>query len=671
MEFESIEEKIIYEKIMARIKEISAEMNDSHAPAPNVEITPSSTEIPVIGNERLNRLLPEIHSYINTLTNTKECTFYRPILTHRKILKPFVVFIKRVIRKATFWLISPICNQQTIFNDAVVPSIGCITELISHLKETQENLTNILQSQSQQIQQIKTESEQQMQKVLTESAQHLQQAKAENEKQIRQVMEETTNLLNNTRLATEDTKSIVGDTKQIVEGIKKTVDFFGDADFQFNKLRNMLNEIEYYQPAYMIGGINLTPKRECKDRCRAIEKALDGNIAGLKILDIGSNLGYVCYYFADRGAVTEGWENDIKHAETARLIGQINGLRTSIKSKEFNMEEIEQIKPGDYDVIMFLSVLHHVIHFNGLRYAQEAIKKTIEKIPVLIAELAVKNEDATLFWNEALPDNELAVFDLVKDEIIIDKIGVFSTHLSSIERPLYKITKKEKIVLVNSNFYSYDYKTNVAYKDSTIPYIAPAFRRCYYFSQNYIIKEYFLNEVNDNMEQIITEMGNILFLNRRTNVKSSQLIDYELNNKRAVLVLARDKGDLISDIINEKKICPEKVTKDVLEFLSALEENNYYHNDIRSWNLLWDGNNVHVIDYGYMSPIVFDDDIVSLLRVINAIQLKCKENSVGGKKNLPSSKHFNTPFLQKLYKIVEDGERSPKAILNKLYTKGK
>ena len=481
--------------------------------------------------------------------------------------------------------------------------------------------------------------------------------------------EETRDITKINRILTEETRDLTKDTRHSIEEIKQSFSLLNDNDFQVTKLKRMLNEVEYYQPAYMIGGIDLTPQRECKDRCRIIEKSLNNSIAGLRILDIGSSLGYICYYFADKSAVTEGWESNPKNVEIARLIGQINGLPTKFKTKELYLDSLDDIHIGEFDIVIILSVLHHIIHYKGLQYVQEIIKNLIDKVPILILELALKNEDETLFWNEAQPENELEIFNLIKDEIIIEKIGEFPTHLSLKQRPLYKISKKKKNIMINDKLYLYDKKTNFAYSGSEFPYLHSELSRNYYFSKKYIIKEYSVKIFDDNMKQITTEINNMLLLNDISRIKTTKLIDFEVSNNRAVVVLARDDGDLISDILDKKEIDPEKVARDVLEFLSVLEENNYHHNDIRSWNILWNGDNAQVIDYGLMSPIVKDDDIISLLKVLEAILMKCKESSVHGIKSLPSKNNFINSHLLQLYETIEKGERSPKKLLDCLYNK--
>jgi len=485
---------------------------------------------------------------------------------------------------------------------------------------------------------------------------------------IRRITEETRSLTYDNRNINGDIRKLTEENRNLIIELKQSFGLLTDSDFQVTKLKRMLSEVEYYQPAYMIGGINLIPQRECKDRCRIIEKSLNNSIAGLKILDIGSSLGYICFYFADKGAVTEGWESNPKNTEVARLIGQINGLSAKFKTKELYLESLDDMHIGEFDIIIILSVLHHIIHYKGLQYVQEIFKNLIDKVPILILELALKNEDETLFWNESQPENELAIFDLIKDEIIIEKIGEFPTHLSLKQRPLYKVSKKKNNIIINGKPYLYDKKTNFAYSDSEFPYLHSELSRDYYFSKKYIIKEYSVKIFDDNMKQITTEISNMLLLNDISKIKTTKLIDFEISNNRAVVVLARDDGDLISDILGKKEIDPEKVAKDVLEFLSVLEENNYHHNDIRSWNILWNDESAQVIDYGLMSPIVKDDDIISLLNILDAIQMKCKESSVYGIKIFPPKNNFVNPCLLQLYEIIEKGERSPKKLLEYLKT---
>jgi len=112
----SYEEKIIYEKLM--------KMNN--APTENI-VTVADTSEQVIEN----RLFNELSRYVHSMEQLRENTSYRPVISNRRILGRMVVFVKRVIRKLVSWYVEPVCNQQSAFNRAVTPSIGCLTE-ISH-----------------------------------------------------------------------------------------------------------------------------------------------------------------------------------------------------------------------------------------------------------------------------------------------------------------------------------------------------------------------------------------------------------------------------------------------------------------------------------------------------------------------------------------------------------
>src|SRR5687768_101333 len=107
-------------------------------------------------------------------------------------------------------------------------------------------------------------------------------------------------------------------------------------DTRLDRLGRLLEVVEPYQPLYGLAGIITEPKRTSADRCRVIEKSL-GDVTGLRILDIGSSLGFVSYYFADRGASVEGWDSNVNNIETTRLVGELNGIENAtFKFKEFN-----------------------------------------------------------------------------------------------------------------------------------------------------------------------------------------------------------------------------------------------------------------------------------------------------------------------------------------------
>lgn len=132
MEFKSIEEKVIFEKLISfsqsnniakeSVKSISRKRNNE-----NINLN----------DENLEKYFSEIHRYITTMENTRVNTSNRFINSRKGRMG---VFLKRVIRKLLRWYIEPICIQQTEFNNAITPTIGRMTEI--HKQQISDN--NIL-----------------------------------------------------------------------------------------------------------------------------------------------------------------------------------------------------------------------------------------------------------------------------------------------------------------------------------------------------------------------------------------------------------------------------------------------------------------------------------------------------------------------------------------------
>lgn len=131
------------------------------------------------------------------------------------------------------------------------------------------------------------------------------------------------------------------------------------------------------------------------------------------------------------------------------------------------------------------------------------------------------------------------------------------------------------------------------------------------------------------------------------------------------IVLERIKGELVVDLIEKKEdINVYVVIKDVLKSLADLEQEKLYHNDVRTWNVIYDGRKASLIDYGLTSHVKKDNDLISLLWVVNAVLTGSREDNRTKKQDLPIESVFKVDKrLQKLYKIVASGEPSPSKVL--------
>ena len=205
------------------------------------------------------------------------------------------------------------------------------------------------------------------------------------------------------------------------------------------ELEQYLDRVEYYQPLYGISGFE-PALRGCRDRALAIEAALAPQPSPLRLIDFGSSLGYFPFFFADRGAVTAGFDINPANTAVALATQRLTGIPTIFKTAALDLDTVRAIAPGTCDVALILSVLHHITHKQGLDYVATLMADLLARIPTLILELAHKNEDVKFAWQASLPENPL---DILKNcpGVQTRLLGHFASHLSASTRPMYMVCR--------------------------------------------------------------------------------------------------------------------------------------------------------------------------------------------------------------------------------------
>ena len=89
-----------------------------------------------------------------------------------------------------------------------------------------------------------------------------------------------------------------------------------------------------------------------------------------------------------------------------------------------------------------LSVLHHVIYYQGLDAAREIVAALAGPGTRFVVELARGDEDRGLPWSASQPADPYAPFDAIPGGYDADVIGTFETHLSTSARDLVLITPR-------------------------------------------------------------------------------------------------------------------------------------------------------------------------------------------------------------------------------------
>lgn len=205
------------------------------------------------------------------------------------------------------------------------------------------------------------------------------------------------------------------------------------------ELEQYLNRVEYYQPLYGISGFE-PPLRGCRDRALAIESALSPIDKPLRLIDFGSSLGYFPFFFADRGAITAGFDINPANTAVALATQRLTQIPAIFKTAALDLDTVRSIAPGTCDVALILSVLHHITHKRGLDYVATMLAELLDRVPTLVLELAHKNEDVEFAWQASLPDDPLEILKNCAG-VQAKLIGHFASHLSASTRPMYLVSR--------------------------------------------------------------------------------------------------------------------------------------------------------------------------------------------------------------------------------------
>jgi len=144
-DYDSVEEKVIYQKLLKGI-------TDFEKAIPVGETFPTDgfmLESNNVDHDRYHQYFSEISRYIEIMESTRINLADRYLFSTRKVLGKVVVFCKRIIRRLLRWYINPVVQQQSEFNGAVTASIGRLTELEGQLHSVCLDLSFKVEEQKQ------------------------------------------------------------------------------------------------------------------------------------------------------------------------------------------------------------------------------------------------------------------------------------------------------------------------------------------------------------------------------------------------------------------------------------------------------------------------------------------------------------------------------------------
>lgn len=370
-----------------------------------------------------------------------------------------------------------------------------------------------------------------------------------------------------------------------------------------NTLHDLITALpEVYQTIFGHPEWDDNVSRNCNERLDVIYQVYTtlSNKLGrpLKVLDLGCAQGFFSLSLASKGATVKGIDFLDKNIDVCRKLAEENE-NLNVEFYTGRIEDvIENIEPRNYDLVIGLSVFHHLVHEHGIEKVRNLLSKLSDSVHALILELALKEEP--LYWGPSLPEQPEELIENCKFYRIIAE---YQTHLSSVIRPMYVVSNNH--LILNNYCQEFTYSSNVPY--NTDVEVHENSRR-YYFNADIVCKFYNFNKANlssfekdRSRKELVQE---IEFLSSPPiGFSAPQLINSGTGKNDGWVVMERIKGDLLSDaLVKYEDIDLDKIIHNLLEQLVILEENGYYHDDIRSWNILIDEKNkVSLIDYGSIS----------------------------------------------------------------------
>ena len=354
---------------------------------------------------------------------------------------------------------------------------------------------------------------------------------------------------------------------------------------------------EIYQPIYHHADLSLNVSRQCTDRLETIVAAYDAlqGVVGrpLRLLDLGCAQGFFSLSLAGRGAVVHGVDVLYKNIAVCKaLLAESAGLDATFEVARIE-DIVARLEPDRYDLVLGLSVFHHIAHKRGADKVREMFGHIARCAGVLAVETALREEP--LYWGAAQPRDPRS---LLEGFAFVHQTGQYGTHLSTIKRPLYFASNR--YWLLGDHVGMFDSWT-------TEPHAAARgvhqSSRRYYFNDRLVVKHFRLDHPCVGARNRKEILGEISFLaSAPAGFVAPACLASGVNEKEGWTVVERKPGRLLLDILRDgADVDRMAVLKSVLDQLSTLEAANLCHDDVRAWNILVSDGKALLIDYGSIS----------------------------------------------------------------------
>lgn len=413
-----------------------------------------------------------------------------------------------------------------------------------------------------------------------------------------------------------------------------------------------------YHPVYGADNTSHARFNMMNERCDIVRHLFSATaqLKQIRILDIGTNLGYVPLKLSELFPHSVGLDVDQSYITFDSHLGDTNKSSARFYKEDIfaKLKESKNIDLYNVDCLTLFNVIHQIIFVYGLQFTKQALGLISREVDFMLVELAERSEYSSHPSAFEIPLNPDEMFS----ECGFSSIERLPVKFPYKNRALY-LLRRNKMVVGNLeiNFSRAGYSANDSEK----------LARKYYFGKDVVVKEF--RAIRDLEESRF--LAEIAALERLAGLPAfPQLIAHEKNNVCGRVVITKFDGVLLSDLIQLK--IPREPAKQlfiqVCEIVCDLFERGIYQNDFSSHNMIVDRDGVlHLFDFDRSGIEPVMEPFGSLAWVLNDLLLglnesyKCEiSKKLEGefandrkRKILPGGTAFkNDPLFAKVYELI-------------------
>lgn len=361
------------------------------------------------------------------------------------------------------------------------------------------------------------------------------------------------------------------------------------------------------QPFY--GKINAIPGFEIQKNqmqevvkvSKALEKSLGRK---LNILEIGTSQGYVTHTLSKLGHTIFAIDWERENYEFMELLKAIDPSFSKVTNTFIELDKIADAKNPAFDLAISLGSLEHVYRCLNLTQQKNLIEYVANQSKVAVWSLPIYENGA--HWNWALPDEPLSVF---QNQEYLGEIGWYAQHSRGEKRPL----------ILSSNTHVWNSDVFFELGDETRIDDHPFTDGLSRFRKRYKVKEVLIKtEIHPldsgNSSEIFNEM---IFLSKnRKRIMERLPLPKVLSIKKGrwISQFSRQliQGDRLDEVLNLTN--RTEILASFIRLCGDLAKAGIFPNDLRPWNILWDGKKCSFIDFSNSSET--DKDVAGVPQFI-------------------------------------------------------